>query len=94
MIFLYVYAKIAIMIEVPCDKVKYSYDIRKIYPLILEKPIVDVIIDLSCAEKCLIEGGKREISYENLVDLTEETRKPNTENEYAQLIQKNISTLK
>lgn len=94
MIFLYVYAKMAIMIEVPCDKVKYPYDIRKIYPLIFGMPVEDVIIDLSCTEKCLIEGGKRNLPYRYLVDLTEETRNPNTENEYAQLIRKNMPALK
>lgn len=94
MIFLYVYAKMAMMIEVPCDNVKYSYDIRKIYPLILGMPIEDIIIDLSCTDKCLIEGGKRDLSFGYLVDLTEETRNPNSENEYAQLIRKNVPALK
>lgn len=94
MIFLYVYAKMALMIEVPCDKVKYPYDIRKIYPLILGVPIEDIIIDLSCTEKCLVEGGIRSFSYEKLVDLTEETQKPDTENKYAQLIREHMLAFK
>lgn len=94
MIFLYVYAKMAIMIEVPSDKVKYSYDIRKIYPLIFGMPIEDIIIDLSCTEKCFIEGEKRELLYGYSEDLSEEIGNPNTENEYVQLIRKNMSDLK
>ncbi|MGN1159175.1 MAG: hypothetical protein ACI4SE_03160 [Lachnospiraceae bacterium] len=73
---------------------RYKNPIRKIYPLILGMPIEDIIIDLSCTDKCLIEGGKRDLSFGYLVDLTEETRNPNSENEYAQLIRKNVPALK
>ena len=94
MIFLYVYANIAIMIEVPCDNIKYSYDIRKIYPLIIGKPIEDIIIDLSNTEKCFVKGWQRTFTNGLKRDLTEETRNPNTEDEYAKLIRKNMPYLK
>ena len=90
MIFLYVYAKIAIMIEVPCDNIKYAYDIRKIDPLIIGNPIEDIIIDLSNTEKCFVKGWQRTFTNVMIKDLTEETKNPNTENEYAKLIRKNM----
>ena len=94
MIFLYFYAKIAIMIEVPCDNIKYPYDIRKIDPLIIGNPIEDIIIDLSNTEKCFVKGWQRTFTNIMIKDLTEETKNPNTENEYAKLIRKNMPYLK
>lgn len=94
MIFLYVYAKMAIMIEVPCVSMPYAYDIRKVLPLVCGIPIEDIIIDLSCTNKCLVEGWERRFQYGYINNLTEEARNPNSENEYAKLIRKNITTLK
>lgn len=90
MIFIYVYAKIAIMIEVPCDNVQYNYDIRKTLPLIIGNPTEDWIIDLTRTDKCLVKGWKRSFTYGYFEELTEEVKNPNTENEYAKLIRRNM----
>ena len=88
MLFIYVYAKIAIMIEIPCDNVQYNYDIRKTLPLIIGNPIEDLVIDFTGADKCLVKGWKRSFTCGYFEELTEETKNPNTENEYAKLIRR------
>lgn len=90
MIFIFVYAKMVMMIEVPCDNIQYNYDIRKITPLMMGNPIEDLVIDFTGTEKCLIKGWKRSFCSEYLVNLTEEVKNPNTENEYAKLIRNNF----
>lgn len=54
-------------------------------------PIEDLVIDFSKTEKCLIKGWTRSFCSEYLVNLTEEVKNPNTENEYAKLIKNNLS---
>lgn len=91
MLFVYVYAKIVLMIEVPTTKYKYPYDIRKIEPpFVIGNVFEEKIIDLSSCEKIKIEKQSRSFAAGSVVELTEEARNIMTTNKYAQMIQQEI----
>lgn len=91
MLFVYVYAKIVLMIEVPTTHYKYLYDIRKIEPpFVIGNVFEEKIIDLSSCEKIKIERQRRSFTAGSVVELTEEARNIMTTNKYAQMIQQEI----
>lgn len=92
MLFVYMYANLMFMIEVPTKQCKYLYDIRKIEPfVVLGNSVAEKIIDLSSCEKIKISGQSRKFNVGDFVELTEEANDIMTKNAYAKLIQHEIS---
>lgn len=91
MLFVYVYAKMVLMIEVPTKHYKYPYDLRKIEPpFVMGNVFEEKIIDLSSCEKIKIERQRRTFKAQNVIDLTKDAQNIETNNVYAQMVQKEM----
>lgn len=91
MIFMYYYAKMVLMIEIPTKKHIYPYDIKKVQPpFIVGTPFEEKVIDLSSCEKIRIVPQSRSFTWGAYHDITREANNILTTNKYAQLIQREI----
>ena len=92
MIFIYVYARMVLMIEVPTNKKKYLYDLRKVPMFFVMGSIIkNQSIDLSECNKVVIKKEQRSYQALNFQELTDEVKDESSQHPYAQLIREKLS---